>query len=98
MDSYQSAKEKIKSTVDIVDFIGQFVRIQKAGKNYMGLCPFHPEKDPSFTVSPARQTFHCFGCKKRGDIISFWMEYHKVSFLQALRDLAERYRIPLPKK
>jgi len=64
----------------------------------MGLCPFHSEKDPSFTASPSKQMFHCFGCKKGGDIFAFWMEYHKVSFPQALRDLADRYQIALPTK
>lgn len=59
----------------------------------MGLCPFHPEKDPSFTVNSERQTFHCFGCKRGGDIFSFWMEYHGATFTEALRDLAERYQI-----
>jgi DNA primase len=96
MDSYQSVKEEIKRAVDIVELIGQFVQLRKAGRNYAGLCPFHSEKDPSFTVSPARQMFHCFGCKKGGDLFAFWMTYHQVTFPQAVRDLAERYHIALP--
>ena len=60
MDSYQSAKEEIKRSVDIVELIGQFVQLKKAGQNYMGLCPFHSEKDPSFTASPSKQMYHCF--------------------------------------
>ena len=96
MDTYQSAKEDVKRSADIIDLIGQFVQLKKTGQNYSGLCPFHSEKAPSFTVSPARQMFHCFGCKKGGDIFAFWMEYHKVSFPQALRDLAGKYQIPLP--
>jgi DNA primase len=64
----------------------------------MGLCPFHSEKDPSFTVSQTKQMFHCFGCKKGGDVFAFWMEYHKVSFPEAMRDLAEKYNITLPQK
>jgi DNA primase len=96
MDSYQSVKEEIKRTVDIVELIGQFVQLKKTGQNYAGLCPFHSEKDPSFTVSPARQMFHCFGCKKGGDLFAFWMAYHQVSFPQAMRDLAEKYHVPLP--
>ena len=95
MTSYQSAKEEIRRTADIVELIGQFVQLKKAGRNYMGLCPFHAEKDPSFTVSPERQTFHCFGCKKGGDIFSFWMEYHSSTFPEALRDLAERYNVTI---
>jgi len=98
MDSYQSAKEEIKRSGDIIELIGQFVQLKKAGQKHIGLCPFHSEKDPSFTVSPSRQMFHCFGCKKGGDIFTFWMEYHKVSFPQAMRDLAEKYQISLPKK
>jgi len=69
MPSNQSAKEEIKRAADIVQVIGQFVQLKKAGKNFMGLCPFHAEKDPSFTVSSDRQMFHCFGCKK-GEISS----------------------------
>jgi DNA primase len=98
MDLYQAAKEEIKRTADIAELIGQYVQLKKAGKNHVGLCPFHGEKDPSFTVSPSKQMFHCFGCRKGGDIFAFWMEYHKVSFPQAMKDLAERYRVTLPEK
>ena len=95
MVSYQSAKEEIKRAADIVELIGRFVQLKKAGRNYVGLCPFHAEKAPSFTVSPERQTFHCFGCKKGGDIFSFWMEYHSATFPEAMRDLAERYHVTI---
>ena len=98
MEAFQSAKEEVKRAADIVELIGQFVQIKKAGQNYMGLCPFHSEKDPSFTVSPSKQMFHCFGCKKGGDVFAFWMEYHKVTFPQALKDLADRYQVALPEK
>jgi DNA primase len=98
MGDYQSAKEEVRRAADIVELIGQFVQLRKAGQNFVGLCPFHSEKDPSFTVSPSRQMFHCFGCKKGGDVFSFWMDYHKVAFPQALKDLADRYRVPLPEK
>lgn len=98
MGLYQSAKDEIKTAVDIVELIGQFVQMKKAGQNYLGLCPFHSEKTPSFTVSPAKQIFHCFGCKKGGDVFAFWMEYHKVSFPEALRDLADKYQVSLPRK
>jgi len=93
MPDARSAKEEIRRASDIVQVIGQYVQLKKAGKNYMGLCPFHAEKAPSFTVSPDRQMFHCFGCKKGGDIFAFWMEYHGVTFPEALKDLAERYNI-----
>jgi DNA primase len=95
MVSNQSAKEEIRRTADIVELIGQFVKLKKAGRNYVGLCPFHAEKEPSFTVSPERQTFHCFGCKKGGDIFSFWMEYHSATFPESLRDLAEKYHVTI---
>jgi DNA primase len=85
---HQSAKEEIRRAADIVELVGQFVQLKKAGRNFVGLCPFHAEKDPSFTVNPERQTFHCFGCKKGGDIFAFWMEYHSATFPEALRDLA----------
>lgn len=98
MDSYQAVKEEIKRAADIAELIGQYVQLKKAGLNLIGLCPFHSEKEPSFTVSTSKQMFHCFGCKKGGDIFDFWMEYHKVSFPQAMRDLAERYRVNLPQK
>ncbi len=91
--SFQSAKEEIKRAADIVDLIGQSVQLRKAGRYHVGLCPFHPEKDPSFTVNSERQTFHCFGCKRGGDIFSFWMAYHGATFTEAIRDLAERYQI-----
>jgi len=61
MEAYQSAKEEIKRVANIVELIGQYVELKKAGQNYMGLCPFHSEKDPSFTVSQGKQMFHCFG-------------------------------------
>jgi DNA primase len=98
MDFYQETKEEIKRSADIVELIGQYVQLKKAGLNHMGLCPFHGDKDPSFTVSQTKQRFHCFGCKKGGDVVSFWMDYHKVSYSQAIKELAERYHVVLPEK
>ncbi len=95
MSNLSFIKEEIKNACDIVELIGQFVQLKKVGKNYVGLCPFHSEKKPSFTVNPERQIFHCFGCKKGGDIFKFWMEYHNVSFFEAIKDLAERYNIQI---
>ncbi len=95
MGSYESTKETIRSVADIVEVIGQFVQLRKAGQNYIGLCPFHTEKEPSFTVSPSKQMFHCFGCKKGGDIFAFWMEYHGTTFPETIKELAERYNVPL---
>ena len=76
MNSHQSVKEEIRRVADIVEIIGQYVQLKKAGQNLMGLCPFHSEKAPSFTVNSSKQMFHCFGCKKGGDVFAFWMEYH----------------------
>ncbi|MBW2708538.1 MAG: DNA primase [Deltaproteobacteria bacterium] len=98
MISYQSAKEEIKQAADIVSVVGQFVQLKKAGENFVGLCPFHGEKAPSFTVSQDKQMFHCFGCKQGGDVFAFWMAYHSLSFPEALKDLAERYNVQLPEK
>ncbi|MCP4668222.1 MAG: DNA primase [Deltaproteobacteria bacterium] len=98
MNSDRSAKEDIKRAADAVELIGQFVQLKKAGRNFVGLCPFHAEKAPSFTVSPERQTFHCFGCKKGGDIFTFWMEYHGATFPEALKDLGERYHVTVPER
>ncbi len=82
--------EEIRSANDIVDVISQHVRLKKRGKNFVGLCPFHQEKTPSFTVSSEKQMYHCFGCSKGGNIITFVMEFEKVSFTEAVRSLAEK--------
>ncbi|MFO8088219.1 MAG: DNA primase [Desulfatiglandaceae bacterium] len=89
-----SAKEEIKRAVDIVELIGRYVELRKVGRNYVGRCPFHGDNDPSFNVNREKQSFHCFGCKKGGDVFSFWMEYHGTTFPEAMRDLAEKYGIP----
>ena len=98
MATISEAKEEIKNTADIVEVIGQYVELKKRGQNYIGLCPFHSEKSPSFTVNQNKQIYHCFGCGKGGDVFPFWMEYHNLDFPQSLKDLAERYNIPLPQK
>jgi len=95
MDSSE-AKEEVKKTADIVEVVGQYVELKKRGQNYVGLCPFHSERSPSFTVNQSKQIYHCFGCGRGGDVFTFWMEYHNLSFPQSLKDLAERYNIALP--
>ncbi len=87
---------RIKDAADIIDIIGEHVTLHRSGSTYKGLCPFHSEKTPSFFVNPARQTFHCFGCNEGGDVFSFLMKYNNVSFVEAMRELAGRYNIPLP--
>lgn len=89
-------KEEIRSANDIVDVISQYVTLKRSGRNFFGLCPFHREKSPSFSVSPDRQYFHCFGCHKGGDVFTFVSEIERISFKESLEFLAERARIELP--
>ncbi|WP_457596127.1 DNA primase [Hydrogenimonas sp.] len=87
--------EQLKQVVDIVDVVGNYVELKKNGANYKGLCPFHDEKTPSFIVSPARQSFKCFGCGVGGDAIKFLMEYEKLSYPEAIEKLASLYNFTL---
>ncbi len=82
--------------VDIVDVVGRYVQLKKGGANFMGLCPFHNEKSPSFTVSPAKQFYHCFGCGVHGTAIGFLMEYSGHSFVDAVKDLAQSHGMVVP--
>jgi DNA primase len=90
--------EEIRSRNDIVSVIGSYIRLQKKGSNHMGLCPFHNEKTPSFSVSASKQMYHCFGCGVGGNVFTFIMEYENYTFLEALRYLAERAGIALPEQ
>ena len=90
-----ATKEQIRAASDIVDVIGGYIPLKRAGANFVALCPFHKEKSPSFHVSPQRQFFHCFGCHKGGDVFTFVREYENIDFMDAVRRLAERARIPL---
>lgn len=87
--------EEIRSSADIVDVISEFVQLKKRGKNFIGLCPFHSEKTPSFTVSEDKQIFHCFGCHAGGNVYKFLMEYEKISFVEAVQEVAARVGINL---
>ncbi|MCR4789133.1 MAG: DNA primase [Lachnospiraceae bacterium] len=88
--------EKVRSANDIVDVIGRYVKIQKKGNSYFGLCPFHNEKSPSFSVSQSKQMYHCFGCTAGGNVITFLMQYENLTFQEAVKMLAERAGIELP--
>ena len=90
--------DEVRSASDIVDVISAYVRLKKRGKNFIGLCPFHQEKTPSFNVNVQKQIWHCFGCGKGGDVFSFLMEIDKVTFPEALKDLADRAGIELPRR
>ena len=89
--------EEVRQNNDIVDIISQYVHLTRKGRNYFGLCPFHSEKSPSFSVSPDRQIFHCFGCGVGGNIYTFLMKIEGITFKEALEQLAERANIQLPK-
>lgn len=90
--------DEIKQRLNIIDIVGERVKLKKTGRNFKGLCPFHNEKTPSFIVSPDRQTFHCFGCGKGGSVIDFVMEYEHLEFFEALEQLAGRAGVVLTKR
>jgi DNA primase len=90
-----ATRERIRAASDIVDVIGSYLPLKKAGASFSALCPFHKEKTPSFNVNPQKQTFHCFGCHKGGDVFTFVEEYENIGFMDAVRRLAERAKIPL---
>ncbi|RAL25878.1 DNA primase [Thermoflavimicrobium daqui] len=89
--------DQIRTQMDLIDVVSTYVQLKKSGRNYFGLCPFHSEKTPSFSVSPDKQIFHCFGCGVGGDIIRFMMEIEQLTFVEAVKHLAEQAGIPLPK-
>ncbi|MFA6540643.1 MAG: DNA primase [Bacteroidota bacterium] len=91
----QETIDQIRNATDIVEYIGALVRLKKRGKDYLGLCPFHSEKTPSFSVSSTKQMFYCFGCHRGGDVVKFVMEYDKSSYVEALEILAERAGIAI---
>ena len=91
----QDSIQQILSRIDIVEIVGSFVKLKKRGSNYLGLCPFHNEKSPSFTVSPAKEIYKCFGCGRSGNSISFLMEAEKYSYVEALRWLAAKYNVEI---
>ena len=85
--------EKIKEQNDIVDIISENVRLKKSGRNYMGLCPFHNDKSPSFSVSSEKQIYKCFSCGEAGNVLTFVMKYKKLTFLEAAKYLADKANI-----
>ena len=89
----QQTIQQILSRIDIIEIVGGFIKLKKRGANYLGLCPFHGEKSPSFTVSPAKEIYKCFGCGRSGNTISFIMEHEKYSYVEALRWLAAKYNV-----
>lgn len=88
--------EEVRQSNDIIDVISQYVRLKRSGRNYFGLCPFHNEKSPSFSVSPDKQIFHCFGCGVGGNVFTFLMKIEGINFIEAVQMLAEKSQIQLP--
>jgi DNA primase len=96
--SIPDCKDEVRRRADIVSLIGEHVALKKAGRNYLGLCPFHQEKTPSFNVSPEKQIFHCYGCGEGGDVFSFLMKFNQLTFPEALRQLARKVGVIIPEK
>ncbi|MBO4391305.1 MAG: DNA primase, partial [Lachnospiraceae bacterium] len=94
----QEVIEEVISRTDIVNLVSKYVALKKSGNYYFGLCPFHSEKSPSFSVSPTRQTYHCFGCGAHGDAIRFLREYENMTFPEAIEELARDAGVKLPER
>jgi DNA primase len=94
----QSFIQELLARADVVEIVGRYVQLKKGGANFMGLCPFHSEKSPSFSVSPTKQFYHCFGCGKNGNAISFLMEHAGMNFVEAVKDLAQQYGMQVPEE
>src|SRR3954447_21760563 len=92
----QAFIQDLLARADVVEIVGRSVQLKKAGANFAGLCPFHAEKSPSFTVSPTKQFYHCFGCGKSGDAIRFLMENGGMNFIEATKELAGQYGMEVP--
>lgn len=88
--------EEVRMKNDIVDVISGYVKLQRKGSSYFGLCPFHNEKSPSFSVSPGKQMYYCFGCGAGGNVFTFLMEYENFTFVEAVKYLADRAGVRLP--
>ena len=97
-ESREEITAEIKERADIVQIIGEHVNLKRSGVRYLGICPFHHEKTPSFSVHSGQQFYHCFGCKESGDVFSFMMKYHNLDFPGALKALAQRFQIELPER
>jgi len=91
----ESKIEEVRTSASVVDVVSEFVQLRKRGKNYIGLCPFHNEKTPSFTVSEEKQIFHCFGCHTGGNVFKFLMEFQKISFVESVQQLADQLGITI---
>ena len=96
MDNFQNKINEIKNKANIVSIIGQYVKLEKHGSDFIGLCPFHEDKNPSLSVSPTKNIFKCFSCNVGGNAITFIQKYKKIPFMEALREVANTVNISLP--
>ena len=94
----QETIDRIRHASDILDVISQYVNLKKRGRNYFGLCPFHHERTPSFSVAPEKEIYHCFGCGAGGSVFNFIMEHENLSFVEAVQQLGRRYGIEVDRK
>ena len=94
----QTFIQELIARADVVEIVGRYVQLKKGGANYSGLCPFHSEKSPSFSVSPTKQFYHCFGCGKNGNAIGFLMDHAGMTFVEAVKDLAQKYGLQVPEE
>src|SRR5438105_9328293 len=92
----QSFIQELLARADVVEIVGRYVQLKKGGANYLGLCPFHSEKTPSFSVSPAKQFYHCFGCGAHGNAIGFLMSYSALGYVDAMKELAASVGMQVP--
>jgi len=97
-ESHDDIAAHIKERADIVKIIGECIELKRSGVRFLGRCPFHGEKTPSFSVHAGQQFYHCFGCGESGDVFSFMMKYYNLDFPSALKELAKRYHIELPER
>ena len=100
MSSYipEDVLRNILESANIRQVIGEYIPLKKSGRNWIGLCPFHPDKDPSFSVNEEKQLFHCFGCGQSGDVFKFLMKMQGMNFVEAVKVLANRYGIAIPER
>jgi DNA primase len=91
----KSTLEELLEKADIIEIISQYVTLRRQGRNYVGICPFHKEKTPSFTVSPEKQIYYCFGCHQGGNVVNFLMKHEGLSFQEALENLGEKYGVKI---
>jgi DNA primase len=98
MSSDRELVDRVRSAADIVRTVGEYLHLRKAGRRHVGLCPFHAEKTPSFSVDEQKQLFHCFGCGEGGDVFKFLMLHEKLEFREALEMLAEKHGIEIPRR